>query len=385
VKHLYLVWRNLTRRKVRTAFTFLSIAVAFFLFGLLRTIDAGFSAGVEIAGADRLVTLHKVSIIQPLPIRYLEQIRSVDGVERVAHGTWFGGIYVDTKNFFAQFAVEPGPFLDLYPEYVLPDAQREAWERTRTGAVAGRALAERFGWEIGDRIPIQATIWRPTDGGSDTYEFELVGIYDGTSPNVDETQFWFRHDYLMERLGDLGLVGWYIVRVEDPERSAEVAAAIDSRFANSPYETKTSTEKAFMQAFAKQVGDTTAILSAIVLIVFFVILLIAGNTMAQSVRERVAEVGVLKTLGFTDGRILGLVLAESLLLATGAGLTGLALFSVAVPGLRPLVEQFLPVFFLPPSALASGLVWAVGLGVAAGALPALRAMRLPVAVALRRV
>ena len=383
MKYLHLLWRNLLRRKVRTTFTFLSIVVAFFLFGLLMAIRNGFDAGVQIAGQSRLLTIHKVSIIQLLPIRYEAQIRSTPGVAAVTHSDWFGGVYQDPKNFFAQIAVDPGPYLDMYPEFVLSPEARERWLATRTGAVAGRKLAERFGWHVGDRIPIQATFWRPPEGAA-TYEFELVGIYEGATPDVDETQFYFRHDYLMERMGDIGQVGWYIVEVEDPARADQVAQAIDAQFANSAAETKTTTERAFMRSFAEQVGNTGAILMAIVAIVFFVILLIVGNTMAQSVRERTSELGVLKTLGFTDRGVLGLVLAEAVLLAGTGGTVGLALILVVVPGLEPLVQAFLPVFHVPPAALGLGVGLAILLGLASGGLPAWFAQRLEITEALRK-
>ena len=384
MKYLHLLWRNLTRKKVRTTFTFLSIVVAFFLFGLLMAVRNAFDAGVQIAGQNRLLTIDKVSIIQLLPERYLLQIQQTPGVARATHATWFGGIYKDPKNFFSQMAVVPGPFLEIYPEYVLPAEQREAFESTRIGAIAGRKLATRFGWKIGDKVPIMPTFWRPRDGGPLEFTFDLVGIYEGSRPDVDETQFFFQNKYLMERMGDVGMVGWYIIEVEDPGRADEVANAIDARFSNSANETKTTTEKAFMQSFAKQIGDTGAILSAISAIVFFVILLIAGNTMAQAVRERTNELGVLKTLGFTDAGVLAMVMGESLLLAVLGGATGLLLIWLAAPKIYPLVEMFLPVFYVPPATLSTGLALAAALGAVSGAIPAWTAMRLRIVDALRR-
>ena len=384
MKYLHLVWRNLLRRKVRTAFTFLSIVVAFFLFGILMAIRNAFDAGIQIAGQNRLLTVHKVSIIQLLPIRYLAQIQATPGVRSVTDFTWFGGIYQDPKNFFAQMAVEPEGLLRIYPEFVLDAGARERWIATRTGAIAGHKLAERFGWKIGDRIPLQATFWRPRDGTSTTFEFELVGFYRGATADVDETQFFFRHDYLMERTGDSGMVGWYAVEVEDPARADQTAQAIDRQFANSFAETKTNTEKAFTQSFAKQVGDTGAMLSAIAAIVFFVILLIAGNTMGQSVRERTGELGVLKTVGFTDVSVMALVLGEALLLAGLAGVLGLALVTIVTPGLAKVVQNFLPVFYVPARSLLVGLGLSVLLGLASGGLPAYLAQRLSIVEALRR-
>jgi putative ABC transport system permease protein len=384
MKYLHLLWRNLLRRKIRTTFTFLSVVVAFFLFGLLMAIRNGFDVGIEMAGQQRLLTIHKVSIIQQLPVRYLAEIRATPGVRSATHLTWFGGIYQDPKNFFAQMAVEPEGLLAIYPEYQLDDGERQRWIATRTGAVAGRKLAERFGWKVGDRIPIEPTFWRPTDGKPTTFEFELVGIYRGATVDIDETQLFFQHDYLMERTGDPGLVGWYAIEVEDPTRADQIAQAVDRQFANSSAETKTTTEKAFAQSFAKQVGDTGAILSAITAVVFFVILLIAGNTMAQSVRERTGELGVLKTLGFTDGVVTALVLGEALLLAGLAGILGLALVTLATPALAKLVETFLPVFYVPPRALLAGVGLAMLLGIASGGLPAFQAQRLSIVDALRK-
>ena len=384
MKYLHLLLRNLGRRKVRTVFTFLAVVAAFFLFGFLMAVKNGFDAGIQIAGQKRLLTIHKVSIILQLPLRHLEQIRRVPGVAKATPNCWFGGVYVDKKNFFAQIAVEPEDYLEIYPEFVLPPEQKQAFLSTRTGAIAGAKLARRFGWEVGDKIPIEPTFWRPRDGGPTTFTFDLVGIYEGASRDVDETQFYFRYDYLMERMGDIGIAGWYVVEIEDPEHADRVAMAIDEEFANSSAETKTTTEKAFMKGFAEQIGDTGAILMAIVAVVFFIILLIAANTMAQSVRERTAELGVLKTLGFTDGAVLGLVLAESLLLVLVAAAVGLALTWLAVPGLRPLVEVFLPVFWVPPRTLALGALVAVLLGIAAGGVPAWLAMRLRIVEALGR-
>ena len=384
MKYLPLLWRNLWRRKVRTIFTFLSIVVAFLLFGILMAIRNGFEAGIDLAGQNRLLTIHKMSIIQLLPERYLASIRSTPGVKAATHLSWFGGIYQDPKNFFAQMAVEPEGLLRLYPEYILSAEQKAAWVETRTGAIAGRKLVERYGWRIGDRIPIRPTYYRPTDGRPETYEFDLVGIYDGKTADVDETGFFFHHDYLMERIGDPGTVGWYVLEVDDPKSADEIANAIDRQFANSPEETKTTTEKALAQSFAHQIGDTGAILSAIAAIVFFVILLIAGNTMAQSIRERTNELGVLKTVGFTDLTVMGLVLAEAFLLVGLAGILGLGLSMAATPAFAKLVENFLPIFYVPAGSLLVGVVLALLLGLASGGIPAFLALRLSIVDALGR-
>lgn len=378
----YLVLGNLGRKRVRTLFTVLSVFVAFVLFGLLAALSNGFAGGVELAGADRLITIHKVSLIQPLPASYEADVEAVEGVVEATHATWFGGVYRDPKNFFPQIAVEPAEWLDMYPEYVLTAAERDAWIGRRSGAIAGRALADRFGWKVGDRIPIQATVWRKKDG-SKSWEFTLDGIYEGAEEGTDTTQFFFRHDYLDEAraFGD-GLVGWYVVRVDDPERAAEVAGAVDAQFANSRAETKTATERAFVQAFANQIGDVGQIVIAILGAVFFTILLVTGNTMAQSVRERTAELAVLKTLGFTGPRLLRLVLAESLAITGLGGAVGLLMGWLAVRSSD--LGAFLPAFYLRGSDLVEGAVCVVLMGLAAGVLPALRALRLDVIASLRR-
>ncbi len=382
MKYLHLIRKNLGRRKVRTIFTVLSIFVAFVLFVVLAAMRTGFEGGVELAGADRLITIQKVSIIQPLPQSYEADIESVAGVLDATPATWFGGVYQDKRNFFAQISVVPEEWLRMYPEYVLPADQRAAWIADQTGAIAGRALAERFGWKVGDRIPIQATIWQRKDG-SKTWEFTLDGIYQGTQKGTDTTQFFFHQKYLQEaRAVGEGLVGWYVVKIADPERAPQIADTIDSEFANSPTETKTTTEKAFVQAFANQIGNIGKIVTAILAAVFFTMLLVAGNTMAQSVRERTDELGVLKTLGFTDGKVLALVLAEAVTISVLGGGLGLLAGWGMVRGMD--LGAFLPTFYVRPGDLLAGLGLVVAVGAAAGLLPSLQAMRLDVVTALGR-
>ncbi|MEX1127585.1 MAG: ABC transporter permease, partial [Vicinamibacterales bacterium] len=246
MKNLPLLWRNLTRRKIRTIFTTLSIFIAFVLFGVLMALKAAFSMGIDVAGADRLMTIHKVSFIQPLPMSYLERIRAVEGVTAITHANWFGGIYQEPSNFFAQFAVDPESYLAMYPELTLPEDQKKAWFANRTGAVVGVDTAERFGWKVGDRVPLQGTIYRTP--GDAPWEFTIDGIYDSPIAGTDKTMFLFHYNYLNETIaGNYGRdqVGWYIVKVEDPARAESVAQRMDALFANSPAETKTATEKVF--------------------------------------------------------------------------------------------------------------------------------------------
>ncbi|HWN95576.1 MAG TPA: FtsX-like permease family protein [Methylomirabilota bacterium] len=383
MKFLSLVWSNLKRRKLRTSLTLLSIFVAFVLFGLLCTIKEALTSGIAMAGADRLIVRHKVSLIMTLPVTHKNRMERIAGVASAVHFTWFNGIYQnEPKNFFGSFPTEPEAFLAMFPEYLVPEEQKQAWMKTRTGAIVGRSLVDRFKWKIGDRIPLTSPIWpRKGDGA---WEFEVVGIYDGAKKGTDTSGFYFRYDYFDEgRSYGEGLVGWYGVRVNDPDRAGEIARMIDNEFANSPYETKAEPEGAFMQGFAQQIGDIGTILIAILSAVFFTILLVAGNTMAQAVRERTEELGVLKAMGFTNERVLALVLIESCLIAAVGGLAGLGMAWLLTTGGSP-VPNMLPTFYLPARYLVVGALLVFALGVVAGIVPAVQAMRLQIAVALRR-
>lgn len=382
MKYALLVLSNFKRHKTRTILTVLSIMVAFVLFAYLATIRKSFQMGVEVAGADRLITRHRVSLIQLLPASYEERMERVEGVAAATPATWFGGSYKDERMPFARIAVKPDEYMDIYPEYVIPEDQKQAWLRTKTGVIVGRKLSERFGFKIGDKIQIVPDIWRPTNAAN--WEFDVVGIYDGRAQETDLSQMLIRLDYLDEaRQFVKGQVGWYGVKVKDPDQAAAVSDRIDKLFENSPAETKTATEAAFMKGWADQVGDIGAIVTAILTAVFFTILLVAGNTMAQAVRERIAELGVLKAIGYTDGQMLGLVLVESLLIAIAGGGLGLLVGWMLVSGGDP-TGGALPVFFFPPDDIVFGAVCVIVLGLIAGAIPALQAMRLNPVDALRR-
>jgi len=383
-----LVWSNIRRHKARSIFTFLSIVVAFVLFSYLAAVKVAFRAGVDVAGADRLFTTQKTSIIQPLPKSYETKIAQVPGVVAVTHCNWFGGIYQNPDKGFQgvfQNPVDPEAYLAMYPEFLLPADQKKAWFDDREGAIVGKKTAERFGWKVGDRIPIQAPYFNRKKDGSRTWEFNLRGIYAGKEKGTDTTQFLFHYDYFEEaRSYGEGMVGWYVVKIAEPKAGARVASAIDTLFENSPFETKTVAEKALMQSFADQIGNIGAIITWILAAVFFTLLLVAGNTVAQSVRERTNELGVLKTLGFTHGQVLGLVLAESSLLAVVGGGLGLTLGSLFISAGDP-TGGFLPVFYFPPRDVVWGIVFVLLLGFVAGILPAVQAMRLRIVDALRRV
>jgi len=383
MKYLYLIFSSLKRKKMRTGLTILSIMVAFVLFGYLTAIRQAFDAGVEVAGADRLIVRHKVSLIRLLPQTHEAKIEQIEGVDNAIHSTWFGGIYQEPKNFFAQIPIVPEEMFDMFPEYIISDDQKAAWLATRSGVVVGRGLAERFGWKLGDRIPINATIWTKKDGGR-TWEFDIVGIYDGAEKGTDTSQFFIRYDFFDEtRQNGAGMVGWYTVRVSDPDEAAEVAAAIDAEFANSAYETKTEPEGAFIQGFANQIGNIGFIIMSIMSAVFFTILLVAGNTMAYTVRERTNELAVLKAIGFTNRGVLSLILGESLVLTLVGGAIGLGIAWLLVSMGDPTNGSF-PVFYLPTRDLFLGLLLIVAMALIAGFLPALQAQKLQIADALRR-
>jgi putative ABC transport system permease protein len=380
MKFLPLILKNLFRRKIRTGLTILSIAVAIFLFGLLAVIDTAFTAGLDVASADRLVVIGRNGVIQLLPRKYQDQIRQVDGVSDVAHATWFGGIYQDEKNFFAQFAIDDEAYLRIYPEFKIPQEQLQAFLADREGAIVGVKTAERFGWKVGDRIPLKGTIFQGT------WDFNIRGIYRGTRPQDDETTFMFHSKYLQERAADYfsGLVGWYVVKIKDPNAAQAVAAKIDALFANSSAETKTQPEEIFIAGWVNSMGNIRLLVVSIGIVVFFTLMLVTGNTMAIAVRERTSEWAVLKTLGFGDKSVLGLVLAESLAIAAIGGAMGLTLVELMTLHGSP-VPGILPVFFLPTVRLIQGIACIFIVGIAAGAIPGVLAMRLRIVDALRRV
>lgn len=382
MKFLPLVWKNVWRRKFRTVFTMLVVMVAFMLFGVLMAIRVAFTFGVDVAGVDRLMMLHRVGFLMLLPSSYETRLQALPGVQLATHQTWFGGIYQDPSNFFAQMAVEPALFMKAYPEFKVSPEHMKAWLDDRQGALVGVDLLKRFNWKVGQRIPINGTFWRPKAGGL-TWEFNIVGTYDGEGA-VDKTQFLFRYDYFDEnRQGAQGLVGWYVIKIDDASKAAEMSAKIDDTFANSSAETKTATEKIFVQGFAKQVGDIGAIMIAISVAVLFNMLLVAASTMTRAVRERTSELAVLKTLGFTGGTILTLILIESMFVVLVGGGLGLGLAWLLVQRGDP-TNGMLPIFMLPARDLLLGLGLMIALGLLAGLLPAVGAMRLRITDALRR-
>lgn len=382
MKFTRLILANLFRKKIRLVLTLGSFAVALFLFAFLGVVKDAFNRGMDVAGADRLVVINRTSIINPIPLSYRDKILRIPGVTYVTHNNWFGGVYQDEKNFFPQFVIDPENQRQVVPELIVPDDQWNAFLKDRQGAIAGGDLVKRFGWKIGDRIPIKTTLY-----GGGSWEFNLVGIYHGARPQDDETQFWFQWDYFEEKVPDRakGQIGWYVLRVKSIDDSVRVAKTIDDEFANSPYETRTQTESAFQASWAKQTGNISFLILAIGTVVFLTLLLVTGNTMAISVRERIGELGVLKAIGFSDLTVLFFVLAESLLIALVGAALGLGLAVFAVPVLSKLLNGLLPRLILDRSVLVTGLFTAILVGIISGLLPGISAMRMRVVNALRRV
>lgn len=385
MKFLSLILSNLKRKKLRTTLTILSIFVAFLLFGFLCALKEGLLAGVNMADADRLIIRNKITLILPLPKSYENRILNTPGVDAVASSSWFGGIYQDPKNFFATIPVDPETFLDLYKEIDLPKEQKEEWMRTRNGAIVGKTLMEKFGWKIGDTVPLTSPIWGQPPNQS-AWEFKIVGAFGTTKKGGDTSSFYFRWDYFDEGRQvetQKGQIGWYTVRVKNADQAAAIATKIDDQFANSPYETKTEAEGAFASSFAQQIGDIATIVMGVISAVFFTILLVAGNTMSQAVRERTEELGVLKAMGFTNGLVLFLVLIESCVIACLGGFIGLGV-AWLIASLGNPVPDIIPSLHLPTRDVIIGACSALALGIIAGAVPALQAMRLQIATALRR-
>ena len=373
---------NLFRKKTRTILTVLSVVMAFLLFGLLQSLDHVFSAGADFVGATRLMTQARVSFTQALPLSMKPKLEAVPGVARVTYSQWFGGVWQTNTPIFT-FSVDPSSYHDVYPEWVMPEEQWKAFATTRTAMVVGKVTADKFGWKVGQKIPLSSNIY-PQKDGSKAWAFDLVGIYDGKDDawKKQATQVFINHDYFDEaNLFGKGRTNFFILKLAPDGNPEAISKTVDAMFENSPDETKTQTEKDFNLGFVKQLGDIGLMVRWILFAVFFTLLLVVGNTMAQSVRERVPELAVLKTLGYSDGSVLGFVLAESVALCLIGGLIGLGLATL----LGGMVEKATGGQFLLP---VDGFVWAIGIAtivvmsLAVGLLPALRAQRLKIVDAL---
>jgi len=380
MKYSRILLANLFRKKIRTTLTIGSFAVALLLFGVLAAVRVAFSQGANSAGVDRLVVRNKTSIIQPLPLSYKNDILRLAGVKEVTYLNWFGGVYQDEKNFFPQMAIDVPTYRKVVPDVGVTDAEWKAFEDDRQAAIVGRSIADHYHFKVGDHIPIKGVIFQGA------WEFNIAAIAKGDNAAGDILPFIFHEDYLEEkRTYGKGTVGWYVVRVENPDNSGKISQAIDAQFSNSPFETKSDTEKEFAASWGKQLGNIKLIIMTIGAVVFVTLLLVTGNTMATSIRERVRELAVLKALGYSDRFVLWLVLSEGLTIAVLGGILGLLLAIVVIPGMSKALAGLLPPLILLPSDTALGLAFALGAGVLSTLLPATSAMRLRVVDALRRV
>ena len=380
---LYLVLKNLTRRPLRLFLTMFATFVAFLIYGTLTAFEDAIDAGVELSADDRLVAVNKINFTQPLPISYVNRVKALPNIEAVTHLNWFGGYYQDPQNVVVMFAADEETFLPVYKELILSDAERENWLGNRQGLIAGKAIADRFGWNVGDRIPMNSNIFSKSDGSS-SWDFDVSGIYVGEDPQIDTNAVYFHYDYFNETQSfGRDFIGFMGIRTTDPALNETVINDIDEMFANTPFETETVPEKVFNKAFIEQIGNLSLILGAVVFAAFFIILVIVGNSMVLAIRERTSEIGVLKTLGFESGRIFRMVLAESLLLAVLSGVLGL-LASGALIGIIANAPIQLPPIILTSGIMLEAFGIMLLLGFVTGIIPAISALRLNIITALSR-
>jgi putative ABC transport system permease protein len=386
VNDFALVRKNLFRRKLRAILMIVSILVAFMIFGVLAGFYRAFNAGTDRAAADRMMTVNKINFTQPLPIAYFNRVRAVEGVRQVTFANWFGGYYQDPKQFMVALAIEPATYFDVYRnEFDLAPDRLKAFIQTRDSMVVGEKLADKYGWKVGDRVPIQSNIFSQKNGGGHSWDFTVAGIVHGKAEHVDTNFMLFQYEYFNEtRSFGKDTIGWIILQTADPANNDHIAKTIDAMFANSSAETSTDDEKAFGKAFAAQFGNIALIVFLVVGAAFVTILMIVGNTMALSIRERTREIGVLKTLGFSGPRILTMVLGESVLLALLGGIPGLIIAALIAIALRASLVQLAPAFAVSADIWAEGLALMLALGLITGAIPAVNAMRLKIATALGR-
>jgi len=382
---LMLIRKNLFRKKLRAILMLFSILIAFLIFGVLAGFERAFNAGEDVAAADRLMVVNKINFTQPLPIAYINRVRAIGGVRQVTHFNWFGGYYQEPKNFLIVMAVEPESYMQVYQDQINVAADaRQAFIRERTGVLVGEAMLKKWGWKVGDRVPIMSNIFTQKNG-SRTWDFTIVGAIVARRPNVDTNFMVLQYEYFNETQ-NLGrdLIGWMALNTSSPSQNDRVAKAIDQMFANSLYETSTDTEKAFNKAFAAQLGNIALIVALVVGAAFATILMIVGNTMVMAVRERTREIGVLKTLGFSGGRIVRLILGEAVLLALLGGLPGIALAALFAAAMETSVGNFIPGFAVTPGIALNAILLMLGFGLATGLIPAITGMRLKIATALGR-
>jgi putative ABC transport system permease protein len=379
MKYLRLVFANLGRHKVRSVLTILGVALALFLFASLQTVVTTLGAAAQLGSVRRLVTTNATGIVFALPLSYANRLQAIPGVQAVSWANWFGGRYGDNKRFFAQFAVDPQSYLEMFPEMSVPEEQKQAFFRERSSAIVGKRLLEVFGWRVGQDVTIEGTIF------PGPWTFTIRGVYTPTVRSINDDMMIFRHDYLEEKIGRPGIAGWYVLRIADPNQAAQIAKTIDDQFRNSSAPTKTGTEQAFNASFATMWGNVSLLMSTIGLAVVFAILMVSANAMMMSARERTGEIAVLKTIGFSDLTLFGLFLVEAGIIAFTGAILGLGGATLLYRASNFNAAGFLPGFEVTGRTLLLGSGVAVLLMLASGLGPAVRAARLPVVQALRRV
>ncbi len=382
MRDLTLIRKNLFRKKLRFTLLFISIMIAFLLYGMLVSVKTLVETGGDSANDNRMVTTNKVNFTQPLPISYIDKVRAVPGVAVATHANWFGGYYQDQKNFMVMFAADPESYLQVYPEISLPPSEREAFLKDRTSIIAGKQIAEKFGWKVGQTVPIFSNIYQQKNGKR-SWDFKIAGIFTSSKKNNPDSFVVFHYEYFNETTAfEKDMLGYMIFLTKDASLNDSIKEKIDSGFANSPYATDTVTEQQFSAAFASQIGNIGLIITIVVSAAFITILFIVGNTMVMAVRERTREIGIMKTLGFPTPRILKLIIGESLLIALSGGLFGLGLASIFVTLLGKL--GLLAGLTIPSSVWTSGLLWMILLGILTAAVPAYNALKLNIVTALGR-
>lgn len=381
---LYLIYKNLTRKKLRLTLTVFSIFIAFTIFGAVSALKGSLDSGIEMSADNRLVTVNKINFTVPLPYAYVNKIRAMEGVKNVTHANWFGGYYQEPTVQIISMAVDPDTYFDVYNELLVNPEHMQQWRANQTGMLVGERLAKVYGWQVGDRVPISSNIFSQKTGGQ-TWEFTVDGIFSAEDAKVDTGYMVFHYRYFRETNSYGGdNVGWLVLTTDDATLNESVAKAIDEAFANSSAETETSTEKAFNKAFLEQIGNIGLIIFGVVFMAFFTILVVVGNTMVLAIRERTNEIAVLKTLGFTSLRIFNMVLAESLLLAFIGGLLGLGAATLIVAAMSEQLARFLPSIAVGPDVIGQALVYMTLLGLITGIAPALNALRLNIVTAFSR-
>jgi len=381
---LYLVYKNLTRKKMRLFLTCFAIFIAFLIFGSISALKGSLDSGVEMSADNRLVVVNKTNFTVSLPYAYVNKVKSIEGVKDVTHANWFGGYYQEPSKPLVSMAVDPESYFKVYNELVLPAAQKQAWLKNQSGMLIGERMAKSYGWKVGDTVPISSNIFSHKDGGH-TWDFKVDGIFSAREKQTDTGYMIFHYKYFKETqsFGE-NSIGWIVLTTDSADINDQVAKLIDEGFANSSAETETSTEKAFNKAFIEQIGNIGLIIYGVVFMAFFTILIVVGNTMVLAVRERTKEIAVFKTLGFSSFRVFKMIMSESLLLSFFGGLLGMGAAVMIVNVASEQLSRVLPNMILSQSIFLHAIGYMLLLGLITGIIPAFNALRLNIVSAFNR-